>query len=74
MDNLCNLTSKLSLSGKQPKVKKDPMYPLIDHKYYSYQIDIGKWMKIQEKERINGFGGGVISLSMGLGKTLIVLG
>jgi SNF2 family DNA or RNA helicase len=75
MEDLCNLTSKLSLSGKKsPSPEDNIFYPLVDHKYFTYQAETGKWMKEQEKKKPNGFGGGIISLSMGLGKTLIVLG
>jgi SNF2 family DNA or RNA helicase len=73
MEDLCELTTNLSLKDKK-RTNNDILYPLKNHKYFNYQIEVAKWMNIQEKENPNGFKGGIISLSMGLGKTLITLG
>lgn len=74
MDTLCNLTQNLSLKDKDDKEKNFQLYPLKNHKYFPHQIQTGKWMKEQERDHPNGFKGGIISLTMGLGKTLLVLG
>lgn len=72
LKDLCNLTENLSL--KEKKVEDFQLYPLKNHKYFQHQIDAGKWMRNQEKTYPSGFRGGVISLTMGLGKTLLILG
>lgn len=74
MEDLCKLTTNLSLKDKKHSTNNDILYPLKNHKYFNYQIEVAKWMNIQEKKNPNGFKGGIISLSMGLGKTLITLG
>ena len=71
MNELCNLTSKLTL--KPVKTKTRVLIPLKEYRYYNHQIEVAKWMRVQEKHHPNGFKGGIISLTMGLGKTLITL-
>ena len=53
----------------------NPDKPTLKSEYslYDYQIRACKWMKEKEKTSIHGITGGIISLSMGLGKTLIAL-
>lgn len=53
---------------------KGILYPLKTHNYYLHQIETANWMKIQETQHPNGFKGGIISLTMGMGKTLLILG
>lgn len=60
---LKNLNLEDSTAGKMKK----------EFSLYKYQKKVIKWMRIQESKKVNGISGGLICLTMGLGKTLIAL-
>jgi SNF2 family DNA or RNA helicase len=71
IDSLCKAVTNLAVQDSETSGK---LYPLISGNYYDHQKEVASWMRVQEKEKPNGFPGGIISLTMGLGKTLLALG
>jgi SNF2 family DNA or RNA helicase len=81
IDSLCTaVTSACRIDiAEDEDTKQDSnndhlLYPLLVGNYYNHQKEVASWMRVQEKKRPNGFRGGIISLTMGLGKTLLALG
>lgn len=67
MLHLTHKLQKLSIEDStSAKLKKE-------FKLYDYQRRVVKWMRNKESANIDGISGGLICLTMGLGKTLIAL-
>jgi SNF2 family DNA or RNA helicase len=80
IDELCDLTQNLTVADTRNNLSSN-LFIKNDYKLYSYQKQVMKWMKRREndtfyykqEEDAHRFKGGIINLSMGLGKTLTAL-
>jgi SNF2 family DNA or RNA helicase len=81
IDELCSLTQNLTVRDR-PKNNATTLFLKNGYKLFPHQKQVIKWMKHREKNKDGAFSvdsqkanfkGGIISLSMGMGKTLTAL-